>query len=102
MSQFYTSADHFSIEPAIILALFGCAILLFDFLVFPSPRQRKWLTLLVILAESFAGFGLWRYWAFHPLRGPFGGVLLLMPATIVLVALAPIWRRRGGRLTRRP
>ena len=31
----------FVLVPAIMLALFGCAILLFDFLVFPDPRQRK-------------------------------------------------------------
>ena len=29
MSQFYTQLDHFALMPAIILALFGCAILLF-------------------------------------------------------------------------
>ena len=41
MSQFYTATDHFTIIPAVMLALFGCAILLFDFLIFPDPRQRK-------------------------------------------------------------
>ena len=41
MNQFYTSTDHFVLVPAIMLALFGCAILLFDFLVFPDPQQRK-------------------------------------------------------------
>ena len=41
MGQFYTSTDHFVLLPAIMLALFGCAILLFDFLIFPDPRQRK-------------------------------------------------------------
>ena len=59
-SLFYTSTDHFSIIPAIMLALFGCAILLFDFLIFPDPRQRKWLLIFVILAEVFTGFGLYR------------------------------------------
>ena len=33
-----------------MLALFGCAILLFDFLIFPDPRQRKWLLIFVALA----------------------------------------------------
>jgi len=60
MSQFYTATDHFVLNPAIMLALFGCAILLFDFLVFPDPRQRKYLLLFVILGEAFTGFGLWR------------------------------------------
>ena len=60
MSQFYTTADHFSIIPAVMLALFGCAILLFDFLIFPDPRQRKCLLIFVVLGELFTGFGLYR------------------------------------------
>ncbi|MBZ5583862.1 MAG: NADH-quinone oxidoreductase subunit N [Acidobacteriia bacterium] len=59
-SQFYTSIDHFSIIPAVMLALFGCAILLFDFLIFPDPRQRKWLLIFVALGEGFTGYGLYR------------------------------------------
>jgi NADH-quinone oxidoreductase subunit N len=59
-SLFYNSTDHFSIIPAVMLALFGCAILLFDFLIFPDPRQRKYLLIFVILAEAFTGFGLYR------------------------------------------
>jgi NADH-quinone oxidoreductase subunit N len=60
MSSFYTAADHFTIVPALMLVLFGCAILLFDFLIFPDPRQRKWLLLFVLLGEGFTGWGLWR------------------------------------------
>jgi NADH-quinone oxidoreductase subunit N len=59
-SQFYTATDHFSIIPAVMLALFGCAVLLFDFLIFPDPRQRKWLLIFVALGEVFTGNGLWR------------------------------------------
>jgi NADH-quinone oxidoreductase subunit N len=58
IDSFYTAADHFSIVPALMLALFGCAILLFDFIIFPDPRQRKWLLIFVVLAEGFTGFGL--------------------------------------------
>lgn len=64
MSPFYTTTDHFVLIPALMLALFGCAILLIDFLVFPDPRQRKWLLLFVLLAEAFTGTGLWRQYAF--------------------------------------
>jgi NADH-quinone oxidoreductase subunit N len=58
--SFYTSGDHFTIIPAIMLALFGCAILLFDFILFPDPRQRKWLLIFVVLAEGFTASGLIR------------------------------------------
>src|ERR1035437_10467270 len=69
MSQFYTAADHFTIIPAVMLALFGCAILLFDFLIFPDPRQRKWLVIFVVLAEGFTGFGLYRQYAYLMANG---------------------------------
>jgi NADH-quinone oxidoreductase subunit N len=45
-----------------MLALFGCAILLFDVirsLGFSDPRQRKGLVLFVILAEGFTAYGLY-------------------------------------------
>jgi NADH-quinone oxidoreductase subunit N len=60
MNQFYTSTDHFVLVPAVMLALFGCAILLFDFVVFPDPRQRKYLIFFLVLGEAFAGYGLWK------------------------------------------
>jgi len=59
MIQYYTATDHFVLVPAIMLALFGCAILLFDFLVFPEPRQRKYLLFFLVLGEAFTGYGLW-------------------------------------------
>ncbi|HYW43054.1 MAG TPA: NADH-quinone oxidoreductase subunit N [Bryobacteraceae bacterium] len=69
MSQYYTTIDHFTIVPAVMLALFGCAILLFDFWVFPDPRQRKWLLIFVVLAELFTGFGLYRQSAYLASQG---------------------------------
>jgi NADH-quinone oxidoreductase subunit N len=69
VSQFYTSTDHFAIVPALMLALFGCAILLFDFLIFPDPRQRKWLLLFVALAEGFTGYALYRQMAYLSQNG---------------------------------
>ena len=69
MGQFYSSTDHFTIIPAVMLALFGCAVLLFDFLIFPDPRQRKWLLIFVALAEGFTGFGLYRQSAFLASQG---------------------------------
>src|SRR3954454_8931014 len=58
LSQFYTSTDHFTIAPAIMMALFGCAILLFDF--FPFLSRRKDLLILLAIAEGFVGYGLVR------------------------------------------
>ena len=69
MNQFYTTTDHFVLIPAIMLALFGCAILLFDFLVFPNPKQRKYLLLFVVLGLGFTGYGLWRQQAFLTANG---------------------------------
>lgn len=69
MSQFYTSTDHFVLVPAIMLALFGCAVLLFDFFIFPQPRQRKWLLLFLVIGEVFTGAGLWRQQSFLSSQG---------------------------------
>lgn len=69
MSAFYSSVDHFALIPALMLALFGCAVLLFDFLVFPAPRQRKWLLLFVALGVGFAGVGLVRQQLFLAEQG---------------------------------
>jgi NADH-quinone oxidoreductase subunit N len=82
MSQFYTTADHFVLVPAIMLALFGCAVLLFDFLVFPDPRQRKYLVLFVVLGLVFTGGALWRQQSFMSSHGldkltAFGGALTI-------------------------
>ncbi|MBI5084466.1 MAG: NADH-quinone oxidoreductase subunit N [Acidobacteria bacterium] len=60
MNLYYTSTDHFVLLPAILLALFGCATLLFDFLVFPDPRQRRWLLICLVLGEACAGIRFWR------------------------------------------
>jgi NADH-quinone oxidoreductase subunit N len=80
MNQFYTTTDHFVLVPAIMLALFGCAVLLFDFLVFPKPQQRKWLIVFVVLGLAFTGAGFWRQHSFLSSHGieeltAFGGTL---------------------------
>ncbi|MBX5493927.1 MAG: NADH-quinone oxidoreductase subunit N, partial [Bryobacteraceae bacterium] len=64
MSQFYTSTDHFVLIPAIMLALFGCAVLLFDFWLFPNPKHRKGLLLFVVLGLVFTGIGLGRQYVY--------------------------------------
>jgi|HigsolmetaAR201D_1030396.scaffolds.fasta_scaffold07568_2 proton-translocating NADH-quinone oxidoreductase, chain N len=64
MSQFYTSTDHFVLIPAIMLALFGCAVLLFDFWLFPNPKHRKGLLVFVVLGLVFTGIGLGRQYVY--------------------------------------
>jgi NADH-quinone oxidoreductase subunit N len=69
--SFYTSVDNFALLPAIMLALFGCAVFLFDFWVFPEPKQRKWLLLFVVIGLAFAGDALYRQQGAIALRGSF-------------------------------
>ena len=76
IESLYTASDQFSVLPAIYMALFGCAILLFDFLIFPDPRQRKWLLTFVVIGEGFTAFQLYRQSAWVAAGGPqqaFGG-----------------------------
>ncbi|MEP7361929.1 MAG: NADH-quinone oxidoreductase subunit N [Acidobacteriota bacterium] len=64
MSQYYTPSDHFALLPALLLALFGCSILLLDFFVLPKPRQKRWLILFAVLGEVFACVALYRQYRF--------------------------------------
>lgn len=53
MSHYYTAADQFVVLPAMILAIFGCAVLLFDLFLQRWTMRRQWL-----LAVTFVGLGL--------------------------------------------
>ncbi len=80
LGQFYTSQDQFVLVPAIMLAMFACAVFLFDTLLFPQPRQRKWLLLFVALGIGFAGIGLYNQQHYLSTQGvteitAFGGTL---------------------------
>jgi NADH-quinone oxidoreductase subunit N len=79
MSPFYTATDHFVLLPVLLLALFGCSTLLFDFFVFPRAEQRKWLMLFVVMGEVFAGVAFWKQQSFLMQHGgaieAFGGAL---------------------------
>jgi NADH-quinone oxidoreductase subunit N len=72
-AQFYTLTDHFTIKPALMMALFGCAVLIFDCFMIPDPRQRKWLLWLVALAEGFAGWALWQQQSYVAMNGVISG-----------------------------
>jgi NADH-quinone oxidoreductase subunit N len=60
MTQFYTQTDHFVLLPALMLALFGCAVLLLDFLAFREPHQRKYLAAFTLVGLACAGWALFR------------------------------------------
>ncbi len=68
---YYTPVDQFALLPALMLALFGCATLLFDFWVFPEPKHRKWMLLFTIAGLAFAGAGLVKQQIFFAAHGPF-------------------------------
>jgi len=56
MSQYFTANDYFVLLPAIILALFGCGILLVDTLA--SPKDRKYLPIVSVIGLWFTGYEL--------------------------------------------
>jgi len=64
MSEFYTTTDHFVLTPAIMLALFGCAILLFDAFLFTERRQRKWSLAFLVVGLVFTSAALLRQQSF--------------------------------------
>ena len=64
MSEFYTSLDHFAILPALLMGVFGCAIFLFDFWLFPAAREKRYLVWFVIVAEVFVGVALYRQFTY--------------------------------------
>jgi NADH-quinone oxidoreductase subunit N len=59
MSPYYTSLDHFVLLPAIMLALFACAVMLFEFLLSPGEKQQRWLLGLAFVGLAFTGRSLW-------------------------------------------
>jgi NADH-quinone oxidoreductase subunit N len=80
MSQYYTATDHFVLLPALMLAMFGCFVLLFDFLFRPAEKHR-WLLILTFIGIACTGAALWKQQA---ALGPdmnevlaFGGMLVI-------------------------
>ncbi len=78
----YSATDHFILLPALLLGMFGIAVLLLDFLFPKDIKGRGWLVGVAISGLVFAGWQLWeqhRYLAEHgmtPLTG-FNGALVL-------------------------
>lgn len=59
MSEYYTSNDHFVLLPSIILAMFGCVVMLFEFLLDKVARQRLILLGIALLGLGFTARALW-------------------------------------------
>jgi NADH-quinone oxidoreductase subunit N len=82
MSQYYTATDHFVLLPAIMLSLFGCAVLLFDFFAFKHSRYRRFLVVFTFAGLAFTAAALYRqnlYLTENDLREipAFGGALVV-------------------------
>jgi NADH-quinone oxidoreductase subunit N len=58
MSQYYTQQDHFVLLPALMLALFGCFVLLFDFMLKDSKQRKVWLMAVTWAGLASAGYAL--------------------------------------------
>jgi NADH-quinone oxidoreductase subunit N len=69
VNAYYTPIDHFALTPALLLALFGAAVLLFDFFVVPKASQKRWLAWMVVGAEVFTGGALYRQYEFLRTQG---------------------------------
>jgi NADH-quinone oxidoreductase subunit N len=69
MNAFYTAQDNLALLPAIMLALFGCATFLFDFFVFPRPKDRKWLMVFAMAGLGFTGWALLKQQWYIPEQG---------------------------------
>jgi NADH-quinone oxidoreductase subunit N len=81
MSSYYTATDHFVLLPALLLGLFACATLLFDFWVFPESKRRKHLAWFVLMGEVFASVAYLRQQLF---LGQHGGELQAFGGSLVI------------------
>jgi NADH-quinone oxidoreductase subunit N len=99
VTPFFHSSDYQAIKPEILVAMFGLAILLFDFLL---EKRDKYMNAVAALAGlALAGLKLWMYWsvlggqAYHGFGGAFTldsfaifAKLIIIIATAVVVLLS--------------
>jgi NADH-quinone oxidoreductase subunit N len=60
MSEFYSAKDHLALLPALMLALFGSAILLLEFLFARGRNGSRWTLALALVGLGFTGQALWQ------------------------------------------
>jgi len=63
VSEFYTSNDQFALWPAISLTVFGCWILLFDFL-FPGKKEKRFFAVAAVVGLICVAVQLYRQQVF--------------------------------------
>jgi len=61
-SAFFRQSDYVAIVPELLVAMFGLAILLVDFLLLREKRDKYWNVLFAVAGLGFAFFQLVRYW----------------------------------------
>ncbi|MBM3726250.1 MAG: NADH-quinone oxidoreductase subunit N [Acidobacteria bacterium] len=69
MTAFYTGTDHFAVLPALLLALFGCAVLLFEFVLPVGMASRRALAALTLAGEGFTAYSLYRQHSYLSSQG---------------------------------
>jgi len=62
--NFFTPIDRFALSPAIVLAMFGCAVFLFDFLVPRTPKGQRYHLAYVVLGLGCTGWALFNQQAY--------------------------------------
>jgi NADH-quinone oxidoreductase subunit N len=60
MTPQFTATDFFVLKPILLLCLFGCGILVLDFLIKDS-RQRWWNAVTALLGELITGIAIWQH-----------------------------------------
>jgi NADH-quinone oxidoreductase subunit N len=56
----FTATDFFVLKPILLLSLFGCGILILDFLI-KDPRMRWWNAMTALLGEIITGVAIWQH-----------------------------------------
>jgi hypothetical protein len=56
----FTATDFFVLKPILLLSLFGCGILVLDFLIEDS-RMRWWNAMTALLGEIITGVAIWQH-----------------------------------------
>jgi NADH-quinone oxidoreductase subunit N len=79
MTPQFTATDFFTLKPILLLCLFGCGILLLDFLI-KDPRQRWWNAVTALLGEIMTGIAVWQHHqdlALSPVVEGLGGAIVV-------------------------